>query len=112
MKVIDLVNKLYNNEPIPRCCYKDFLIETNDDVGTIFLTGLASMCYSLNDEVEIIEDAEEDKEIKKIPQETINEYLWDCKGDKLYCLRLFVANILNDKLNKVIDAVNKLNKGE
>ena len=118
IKVIDLLNKIANGEELPKKIKWDDMIFTLGIIREVPTLKTANnidiiefiRARYLNDEAEIIEDAEEDKEIEKIPKEKIDEYLWEYRGDEVYGLKLFVANILNDKLNEVIDIVNKLNK--
>ena len=88
IKIIDLVNKIANNEKIPTCHYKGFCIETYNDVDTIFLTGVASMNYSLNDEVVIVEYDKEKEEIEELE----------------YC------EIGDDTLDGLVKSINELNK--
>lgn len=115
VKIIDLLNKIANGEELPKKIKWDDMIFTLGIIREVPTLKTANnidiiefiRARYLNDEVEIIE---EDKEIEKIPKEKIDEYLWEYRGDEVYGLKLFVANILNDKLNEVIDAVNKLNK--
>lgn len=119
--IIQLLNKIANGEDVPeKIIYqgityynvgneKQAYYENDEGDEILFLCAVYNESH-LNDEVEIIEDAEEEKDIEKIPKEKIDEYLWEYRGDEVYGLKLFVANILNDKLNEVIDTVNKLNK--
>lgn len=118
IKVIELLNKIANGEELPKKIKWDDMIFTLGIIREVPTLKTANnidiiefiRARYLNDEAEIIEDAEEDKGIEKIPKEKIDEYLWEYRGDEVYGLKLFVANILNDKLNEVIDVVNKLNK--
>ena len=121
MKIIEFLAKcMANDETLPDKIkilsevyykhYEDDYIYYENEVGTNLMQTFRGF-YELNREVEIMEDEPiKDKEIEKIPKEKIDEYLWEYRGDEVYGLKLFVANILNDKLNEVIDVVNKLNK--
>ena len=111
IKVIDLLNKIANDEEVPNkiiyngSCYynvgnKEQAYYENDEVDdNLFLYAIYNEKH-LNDEVEIIEDDEEDKGIKKIN-----------KG-KFYGNRFpdeWEEHLIN-KIDEIIDVVNKLNK--
>ena len=109
IKVIDLLNKIANGEEVPKKIKyrnKVFIYDQqiklyrNEEVSSNTLKHMFYLYFLekiLNDEVEIIEDAEEDKVIEKIVCIGYGE-----DGNMQYELA--------SKLNEVIDAVNKLNK--
>lgn len=110
MKVIDLLNKIANVEEMPKkIVYDNTIYEYKEqydyknelqinyysvDEGEDFFNNV--FCYSLNDEIEIIE---EDKKIEKIDQ-TLNRL--DI-GDDYY--RYIMENRF--KINEMIDYINK-----
>lgn len=105
MKVIDLLNKIANNEELPKKI-KDGAFELTLDRDGKHYSGQTTTVLndvfgmnSLNDEIEIIEN--KPKKIEKIPvtyqygysQESINEYL-------------------RFSINEIIDKVNLLEKSD
>lgn len=113
MKVIDLLNKIANGEEVPN--------KIKDNAGAILdfknghyagntLTVLNCVdgMKKLNDEIEIIEeDIEEDKPIEKIRQ--FCEYAEYTFSDKYECWSI-KEDILVNKINEIIDRLNKLEK--
>jgi len=119
MKVIDLLNKIANNEELPKYIkydsykwvfckeFKDYkkLCDKHDEY-TDWLFEEYDLINSLNDEIEIIEDTKEDKPIEKI---TI---------DLNYANHYSKANVkangkyLAEKINEIIDRLNNLEKKE
>ncbi len=116
MKIIDLLNKIANNEELPKKIKYDgyewiFCKEFKDykkeyDEYTDWLFEEYDLINSLNDEIEIIEDTKEDKPIEKI---TI---------DLNYANHYSKANVkangkyLAEKINEIIDVVNELKERE
>lgn len=115
MKVIDLLNKIANNEEVPKkiewdnCIFayseydKDYLEFpfSEDEYKGLFNERDAILSHYLNDEVEIIE---EDKEIEKIELGVISpngEYIISINDEKI-----------QDKINELVKAVNELKKGK
>lgn len=123
MKVIDILNKIANGEEVPqeikyrniifvydKVCmiyldkrndnekYNDLLIELSNHKGS-----------SLNDEVEILE---EDKKIEKIKTNhsvSTNKNYMEVNDKQNYVIRE-VDKLLIDKINEVIDYINKEEK--
>ena len=108
MKIIELLNKIANNEEVPKKIkYDDMIFKLNEyncyinDNDLIFIDSLIPNLNNLNDEVEIIED-EEEIDIQSI--EEVNHYniVSAIKGKT-------EENIDNElKLNSL--AINKLTK--
>lgn len=102
MKVIDLLNKIANGEEVPNkirfdnkewnrvCGEKNvyYIDDTDDDLFVYFFR--RNITFTLNDEVEIIE---EPKEIKKLDENNTN----------------VLTNIIENrkKINEIIDYINK-----
>ena len=112
MKVIDLLNKIANGEEVP----KVIKIHNNKyewkDKLNIYACGSGQLCFDyfiennkLNDEVEIIE---EDKKIEKI---TIRAELVGNIDNKLENLDINIMGVEN-KINEIIDEINKLKEGK
>lgn len=126
MKIIDLLNKIANEEEVPTFRYLDRTLRYNkeekcfDDINDICYCRTGFGCNGLNDEVEIIEDkpfnerveeiynrhidyiyGKEDKKIEKIPKK-------DKNGD-IYLYSNEALEII-DKLNEIIDYINKEDK--
>ena len=107
VKIIDLLNKIANDKDVPKKIKfkKEILTLDNSKEFRYRFKSDTFLCWDwyienrlLNEEAEIIEDAEEDKGIKKIDTNIPCAYE--------------IESTLRDKLNEVIDVVNKLNKGE
>ena len=111
MKVIDLLTKIANGEEVPKkirfnniewnrvygeknVCYID---EYDSDFFLCFFRN--NLDFTLNDEVEIIE---EDKKIEKIKQlcEYPNTDTYECWNTR--------EEILVKKINEIIDKINKM----
>lgn len=76
---------------------------TKNVLGDIYLT-------SLNEEVQIIEDApKENKKIKKIDEQEAVEkiFKYDGKNSNLYFLSLYVQHNIVGKINEIIDKINE-----
>lgn len=124
MKVIDLLNKWFNNEPIPKAIiYGNDLFYWNKN-SEDYTTSLApnvidSNTYfmgqlnfgSLNDEVKIIK---EDMKIKKLNTNIINANRYDYDKNKEMTISNIAADILSISkvVNELIDEVNKLKNKE
>ena len=106
IKIIDLLNMRARNEEMPRkikhqyydYSWNDFAEDYQKGDGEM-LFGNMKLVYHLNDEVEIIE---EDKQIEKIDLSEV-----DKNG---FCVISIKDEMIQNKLNEVIDALNKLNK--
>jgi hypothetical protein len=110
MKIIELLNKIANNENVPKKIKFEGLIYSWDKIGYLhykddyyrecsLLEGLRVELV-LNAEVEIIEDEEEIQSIEKLnPYDT---YFRD--GTEL------VYKLMYDKINEIAMKVNKLDK--
>lgn len=101
MKVIDLLNKIANGEEVPKKIKKENNIYSFNDEWNFYQlentwggTALHFNLDNLNDEIEIIE---EPKKIEKIEHEEVQEL--DCYKD--------VAYFFEDRLNEIIDYINK-----
>ena len=105
MKVIDLLNKLTNNEEIPSVfkignilynCVND-----NSRIAFDILSKLSDGEYNLNTEVEIIEDtSKENKKIEEVGVYNIAKFMKDYPETAKCILDL------NNKLNEIIDKIN------
>ena len=112
IKIIDLLNKIYNNDNIPkgiiyrnckweyREAYNDFIDEYGNHLLRLYIHDYDDMYEFLSSEAEIIE---EDKKIEKLDNRNYDEI------NKIYCGKkaLGEAEIV-DKINEIIDVVNKL----
>lgn len=123
MKVIDLLNKIANNEELPKKIkwsgvkfyLKDKIkyYDYENDIGCSLFrhdTEFYSSLDMLNDEIEIIG---EDKEIEEI-KTTINYYI-NYEDERLNEDISFICKQLilhTDKINELIKAVNELKKGK
>ncbi len=109
MKVIDLLNKIANGEEVPeeisirgteykvgKCWSIENIYILKEEPNSNWLD---AQDIWLNTEVEIIEEVEEDKRIKKL--DITNRRCWED------CTPLIVE--IMAKLNELIDKVNKLN---
>lgn len=117
LRIIDLMNKIANNEEIPKKIkYRDKIWEYT---STIFGKGyqyysifheewrtLQNQVYleeCLNDEVEIIE---EDKKIEKWGQHALEE-MKNCTNYTIKDLQEYIMILANTQ-NEIIDEINKL----
>ena len=121
MTIIEIINKIANNEDIPkRIKYKDKIYiynEPNQDYLEYNKDDFDFLPYSfcnwrtrdfINDKVEILE---EDKDIEELKIENDNPthfYIRDEKGTK--CGMTKHSKMIAEKLNEVIREVNKLRK--
>ena len=119
IKIIDLLNKIANGEEVPkkirfdntnwnRICGEKYVYYVNDTDNDLFIYFFRkNITFTLNDEVEIIE---EEKEIEKIKSNGIDFYsdcinVWINKEETVaYC------EFLMNKVNELIDAVNEIRK--
>ena len=122
MKVIDLYNKIANDEEVPKeliyhgysyiyCTnIKDYKKE--DSYNEEFLFDIINSGLRLNDEIEILE---EDKEEKKIPDKLSTWFSLDMPHSKKDNIEYANANFENmyEKINEIIDCLDYLkNKGD
>ena len=110
MKLIDLLNKIANGEYIKAFKYDDYIFKYDVDrenwknENADILSTYCNVEESLNDEVEIIE---EDKKIKKIPYQ-FNLNYFDSKLDSYTKEEINkTINHIYDKINEIIDYINK-----
>lgn len=126
MKVIDLINKIANDENMPRkIIYEGDIFEYRRDLDDYeiydeinnhydyLLENPYGKAYSefFNDEIEVIE---EEKNIEKLPYYSL-EKVQKAKNKKEWyekIVELFeqMTNDYHKKINELTDAVNKLNK--
>jgi hypothetical protein len=123
MKVIDLLNKIANGEKMPKKIifrgYEYWYEENMEDyknAQTEYSDYIIGSKFHhtnwLNDEIEIIE---EDKKIEKLDirqeKNIKNNWKWVIYGEEhKYCIST-PQKIIGDKINELIDEVNKL-KGD
>ena len=120
IKIIDLFNKIYNNDNIPKKiiynsrtweyseAYNDFIDENNNYSFVNFIYQYQDTYELLNTEVEIIE---EDKKIEKFDIESeTGQYKLGFKSCS-YSLN-DINYIMLSKLNELIDEVNKLKENK
>lgn len=116
MKIIDLLNKIANDEETPplKIKYKNkkyFYDDIHDDYNTFETGNYEYLLYeidlaSLNDEIEIIE---EDKKIEKLENYISCGWNGTCKD--LSREELFnMMKKTGDKINEIIDYINKGDK--
>lgn len=124
MKVIDLLNKIANNEEIPKQVkYKNYYwkyieeakdYKDNED-DYVFSCSNYDIPEMLDNEVEIIE---EDKEIKKIKQyydKDLDEYVVETYINGINYKEIYKSRydeMMIKKISELIDEVNKLKRGE
>ena len=112
IKIIDLLNKIANNEKVPKHIlltnivfhYDDDVQDYENDSEYLFRDSFSNFDRSddfLNIEVEEVEIIEEEKEIEKIGK------IYDGFTDSYYdtCLETTIK-----KVDEIIDVVNKLKK--
>lgn len=106
IKIIDLLNKIANGEEVPK-------LETIEDFTYYFYTEIKDITSkigfvrTLNSYVEIAKDTEENEEIIQLNTD------WYKEVDMNDITNIQIAlECLTDRLNEVIDIVNKLNKKE
>ena len=119
IKIIDLLNKIANGEEVPeKIKYKNEIYKRYQNISTNnlyyyqvpnkckFLIDQLSSAIDLLDEVEILNEAKEDK-IQKI---------YHCEtGLTQNEVEIFITENLNqmvDKINELIDAVNELKRNK
>lgn len=114
MKVIDVLNKIANGEEVKfRTKVDDCIYELTKGAYLYDITSKEETRWWideewLNEEVEIIEDKKIEK--IKIEQDTPNSnfYIRDKNGTKCYMTKH--SKIIVDKVNGIIDKLNKENK--
>ena len=121
IKIIDLFNKIANNEKVPKkiklLCddeifiYEkekdDYIGENDDGLFNECILDTISLEIYLNDEVEIIEEPKKIEKIKSNGDEFYSDYIdtWISKNKTdTYC------EFLMNKINELIDAVNELKR--
>lgn len=122
MKIIDLLNKIANGEEVPKKIKCDGSIydyefqntitgayEYRNNYGQCIMNNMAGHLYLtdiLNNEVEIIK---EEKEIDKIPYHYNLGYI-DCGDLTREVIEELTKNMncFTDKINELIDEINKL----
>lgn len=114
IKIIDLLNKIANNEEVPkkiRYDGNDYYFCNHCEIYEVIESSelggkdLYNLLDNLNDKVEIIE---EDNKIEKIPYKFSLGYI-DCNIDDLAQEEINkTINGIYDKINELIDEVNKL----
>lgn len=121
MKIIELLNKIANNEEVPKkikvSCYEfewreggRYYANTIKGNYQTLLQDWLNNANKLNSEVEIIED-EEEIDIQSIEHEDVEivqEILGKCdlwKGNEEYILK-----VIKENNNRIVDAVLKLTK--
>ena len=110
IKIIDLLNKIANNEEVPEKIMYDTCLYTCDKITRTYYDEEDRTLWEsynfkiLNDEVEIIDEAKEDK-IQKI---------YHCETSLTQNeVEIFITKNLNqmvDKINELIDTVNELKR--
>lgn len=124
MKIIDLLNKIANDEEVPRKFkYENTTFIYSDNVGEYFDEKEGnSFNYTfditdydvLNDEIEIIEDKPFSKRVEEIYNRHI-DYIYnkeDKKIEKLnldYILDNDISKYFGNKINEIINHINKEN---
>lgn len=115
IRVIDLLNKIANNEELPKKIkYKNNIYEYDGETQNYcspinmiwdFLIG-KDIVALLNDEVEIIE---EPKKIEKIEiyEDLDGHYFLNNRDKKIY-IRCDEIDFMVDKFNELIDEINNL----
>lgn len=110
IKIIDLLNKIANDEEVPEKIMYDTCLYTCDKITRTYYDEEDRTLWEsynfkiLNDEVEILNEAKEDK-IQKI---------YHCETSLTQNeVEIFITENLNqmvDKINELIDAVNELKR--
>ena len=118
MKVIDLILNYYQNKQLPKEImvngfkfrYDGFLTYVHEGYGrdSCLFTEDYEWVDWLNDEVEIIEEKIEKLDIKVHDEKTGNCYIENEYGTKCYLTKH--SKILADKINEIIDHINKEDK--
>lgn len=112
MKIINLLNKIANNEKVPnKVRYGAFYWEYNEenkdyrdnDDDYVFSCSNYDIIHMLNEDVEIIEEDNKIKKIKELNCVGNSSDIGEFK-DKQHLNN----HILKDKINELIDKVNKL----
>ena len=131
MKIIELLNRIANNEGIPKKIKWEDTIYSYSDYDKDYLEypfseeeyqGLFNMKDSiltqyLNEEVEVVEEEQEDKKIRKIKTEyspDIEEEIFYVDGNKPnHCiLGDNGTKLIINKINEIIDKINKEKNNE
>ena len=116
IKIIDLFNKIANNEKVPKHIilnnivfhYDDDVQDYENDFEYLFRDSFSNFGRSedfLNIEVEEVEIIEEEKEIEKLGknftfEDSTNELT---KGD-------WQVSVISQKVNELVDEINKLKR--
>lgn len=113
IKIIDLLNKIANNEEVPKKIkYKNEIYERYQNINTnnLYYYQVPNKCKFLIDQLSSsidllgkVEIIEEPKKIEKIEKPTQDKYLYS-NGKELYENDMKVY----DKLNELIDEINNL----
>lgn len=110
MKIIELLNRIADDEEIPKKIMYDDVIYTYDEYHTYY-DDKGNVLWSdynfliLNDEVKIIEEPKKIKKIKSNGDEFYSDYIdaWiSKKKTDAYC------EFLMNKINELIDEINNL----
>ena len=113
IKIIDLLNKIANNEEVPeKIMFDEWLYIYNEREKTYYDKEDRTLWQSYNfkiltDEVEIIEEPKKIEKIKSNGDEFYSDYIdtWISKDETdAYC------EFLMNKINELIDAVNELKR--
>ena len=117
MKIIDLFNKIANGEVPKKIKYKNHIydyyngdyiefIDGNYDSNWLLANEIIDLC-NLCDEVEILDDEDEEKELPK-------KLYHCCMESENEEIKFLIQNIcdLADKYNDLIDYLEKQRKGE
>ncbi len=122
MKVIDLLNRIANNEEVPEKIKKYGYVYTyhngvdykNEDGGYLFGNSICICSDDLNSTVEIIEEDKEIEEIKSHYVLGLDESLervieWQKENNKIYEDKI---NEIIKNHNKIMELFDKLKKGK
>ncbi len=118
IKIIDLLVKIANGEEIPRTIrWYDEFYNDYDEISNnykAFVYGkLQTNVWSLNDEIEIIE---EPKKIGKLPYYSLEKIQKSKTKDEWYENRLELLekriNDYHNKINELIDEINNLKEND
>ena len=109
IKIIDLFNKIANNEKVPKKIkYFGQVFEYSEEMKFYYQNGFSmyrdffSEGNCLNDEIEIIE---EEKEMEKLGKNFTFE---DCTNE--LTKSDWQVSVISQKINELVDEINKLKK--
>lgn len=121
IRIIDLLNKISRGEEVPKKIRFDninwnkvygekYMYYKNDYDCDFFLYFFRkNLDFTLNDEVEIIEEDKKIEKLKIVENGSINSYaLLDKNGTK--CALTKHSKEIADKINEIIDYINKGDK--